>query len=51
MSVNNEMDKIYHTVETIPKSNIKFVESGKSDILNTHTHMTAHFSGFVQTLL
>jgi hypothetical protein len=31
------MDKKYHTVETVPKSNIKIVESGKSDTLNTQT--------------
>jgi hypothetical protein len=28
----------YHTVETIPKSNIKIAERGKFDTLNTQTH-------------
>jgi len=32
------MDKKYHTVETVPKSNIKIIESGKSDSLNTQIH-------------
>jgi hypothetical protein len=30
--------KIYHTVGTVPKSNIKIVERGKIDTLNTLIH-------------
>ena len=29
---------MYHTVGAIPKSNIKFVERGKSDTPNTQIH-------------
>jgi hypothetical protein len=31
-------NKKYHTVGTIPKSNIIIVERGKIDTSNTHTH-------------
>ena len=37
----------YHIVKTIPKSNRKIVERG---IIDTHTYMTAHFPGLVQTI-
>ena len=38
--------KKYHTVRTIPKSNIKIAKS----IPPTHKYMTAHFPGYVQAL-
>jgi len=39
MNVTNKMkNKKYHTVGTIPKSNIKFVERGKIDTPNTQIH-------------
>jgi hypothetical protein len=37
--------KKYHTVETIPKSNIKIIERG-----TTHKYMIAHFLGLVPEL-
>jgi len=40
---SNEMkSKQYHTVRTVPKSNIKIVETETKSILLTHKHMTAH---------
>jgi len=36
--VKNEKQKKYHTVCTIPKSNIKIVERGKIDTHNTQIH-------------
>jgi len=42
-------NKKYHTVGTIPKANIKIVDSCKIDIL-PHKHMLAHFHGLVQKL-
>jgi hypothetical protein len=38
--------KIKHTVGTIPKANIKIVETGKIDT-PTHKYMTVHFPGFL----
>ena len=35
---NAMKSKKYHTVGTIPKSNIKIVERGKTDFSNTQTH-------------
>jgi hypothetical protein len=31
-------NKEYHTVETVPKSNIKIVERGRTDTTNTQIH-------------
>ena len=44
----------YHTVATIPKSNIEVVERGKIDTSLpplTHKYMTAHLCGLVQRTL
>ena len=38
------MEKKYHTLGTIPKSNIKIVEKGKGDT-PTHKYKTAYFPG------
>ena len=38
----NKKTKKYHTIRTIPKSNIKIVERGK-----THKYMMAHFLGLI----
>ena len=48
----NEMVKTkqYHTVGTIPKSNIKIIERGTKSIPLTPTYMTTHFPGLVQAL-
>jgi len=37
-------NKKYQTIETVPNSNIKIVETKKK--LSPLTHMTAHFPGF-----
>jgi hypothetical protein len=37
-SLNKIKNKIYHTFETIPKSNIKIVERCKIDTHNTEIH-------------
>ena len=42
-------NKTYHSVGTILKSNIKTVERGKIDTLNTQIH-DPHFPGLVQAL-
>jgi hypothetical protein len=42
-------NKKYHTVGTIPKSNVKIDERGKIDTL-AHTKMTVHFPGLVHAL-
>ena len=39
--------KIYHTVRTVPKSNRKIVERGKTTPL-THKYMMTHLPGLVQ---
>jgi hypothetical protein len=45
----NKNEKQLHTVGTTPKSNIKFAQGWKIDIL-THKCMTAYFPGLVQAL-
>ena len=40
--------KKYHTVKTIPKSNNKITETGKSDTIKTQIH--DHFHDLVQAL-
>ena len=47
MSFSVKMNKIYHTVETVPKPNKKNVETeAKIDTPPpTHKYMTTHFSG------
>ena len=50
MSFSVKMNKIYHSVETVPKPNRKNVETeAKIDTpppkKNPHKYMTTHFSG------
>jgi hypothetical protein len=40
--------KKYHTVGTVPKSNLKIVEKGKSTPPPKHTYTIAYLSGLVQ---
>jgi hypothetical protein len=40
--------KKYHTVKTIPKSNIKIVETEGKVIPLKHKYMTTHFHDLVQ---
>ena len=47
--INKMKNKKYHTVGTIPKSNIKIVVRGKM-IPITHKYMITHFPGLVQIL-
>ena len=42
-------NKKYHTVGTIPKSNIKIIERGKIDTTNIQIH-DSHFPGLVWVL-
>ena len=41
---------IYHTIVTLLKYNRKIVETDENFIQITHTCMTAHFHGYVESL-
>ena len=42
--INNKIkNKTYHAVGTIPKSNIKIADRGKTDTPNTYIYFIVHF--------